>query len=100
MNSQEMADAIRAMAATVNEHSQPVAPKRLFGLEISAKDKKSLRTGLYLLASLIDPTCTDVGAGAYEFECSQCGEIIVWSSDTAYLPSYCHNCGARIVRDK
>ena len=60
----------------------------------------SWRHVLLALADLIDPTCHDFGGEectngeGYDFSCSACG----YACDIPE-PSYCPNCGARVVSD-
>lgn len=71
-------------------------------------DTKTMGDFWDLLADLIDPTCRNVSGYKDAFECSECRckvELITEVCNeygepfhVPLMPSYCPNCGARVVR--
>lgn len=76
----------------------------IFGLQVCAKDEIDLRNGMRHLAELIDPTCK---VSSVETYCNELGQLDGWefhltcghSVKRPYYeaPSYCPDCGARVV---
>ena len=87
----------------------------LFGLQMCARDEIGLRKGMRHIADLIDPTChidvmstgnqADYECREHLMHCKNCGAefgYVLYGEDGDVSmddkPSYCPNCGARVVR--
>lgn len=106
-------DERRKIAAELRENRDPLTPYNLVdyifddpwnhdsGEEVAAR-----------LAELIEPeerTCHDVSFDSREFVCSWCGchidvlgiesEPTMWLGGSRIEPSFCPNCGARVVQE-
>lgn len=106
-------DERRKIAAELRENRDPLTPYNLVdyifddpwnhdsGEEVAAR-----------LAELIEPeerTCHDVSFDSREFVCSWCGchidvlgiesEPTMWLGGSPIEPSFCPNCGARVIQE-
>ena len=106
----EVAERLREDAGC-SEGSPREVVESYLGLEYDGEDvlEESYKSeSLLHLADLIDPTCHDTLPATWDtFECSECGTQ--WAVSPVYIgpdgttehdmekPSYCPNCGARLV---
>lgn len=95
----EVAERLRENASC-SENSPRFVVESYLGIEYDGTDvlEESYRSeSLLHLADLIDPTCHKVIPSEIEgyVFCSNCGAEI----GEYGVPNYCHNCGARVVRD-
>jgi hypothetical protein len=88
------------------------ASHTLFGMGLYTSSEVALRLGVRRLADLIEPeerTCRDECGGELDFHCSECGchlylisienEPSLVLGEAAIQPSFCPNCGAKVIRE-
>lgn len=104
----KIAETLRSGVGTTDYMSDGVFIKWLFGVISRSCDSHILDS----LADLIEPeerTCRDVTDYPDGFECSECGclldvyglesEPTMWVKGMPIAPSFCPNCGARVIRE-